>query len=116
MNKAAYEIHIRPLSAEDGGGFLAEVPELPAACRTARRRRRRSKMCSMRFDAGPSLQAKWGGSSVTGTYLSPTWHLPLMPAGRLRTQRYVSPILLSLALSGATNYSPGFRGLWKLVL
>lgn len=29
MNRAAYEIHIRPLSEEDGGGFLAEVPELP---------------------------------------------------------------------------------------
>jgi len=24
-----YEIRIRPLSAEDGGGFIAEVPELP---------------------------------------------------------------------------------------
>jgi antitoxin HicB len=24
-----YEIHIRPLSEEDGGGYLATVPELP---------------------------------------------------------------------------------------
>lgn len=29
MSEQDYEIHIRPLSEEDGGGFLAEVPELP---------------------------------------------------------------------------------------
>lgn len=29
MNVQAYEICIRPLSDEDGGGFLATVPELP---------------------------------------------------------------------------------------
>jgi predicted RNase H-like HicB family nuclease len=29
MNPRDYEVRIRPLSAEDGGGFFAEVPELP---------------------------------------------------------------------------------------
>jgi len=29
MNRQDYEIHIRPLSAEEGGGYLATVPELP---------------------------------------------------------------------------------------
>jgi antitoxin HicB len=29
MNIQDYEIHIRPLSEEDGGGYLATVPELP---------------------------------------------------------------------------------------
>lgn len=29
MSAQDYEIHIRPLSDEDGGGYLATVPELP---------------------------------------------------------------------------------------
>lgn len=29
MSIRDYEIHIRPLSEEDGGGYLATVPELP---------------------------------------------------------------------------------------
>lgn len=29
MKPQDYEIRIRPLSDEDGGGFIAEVPELP---------------------------------------------------------------------------------------
>lgn len=29
MNPQNYEVVIRPLSEEDGGGFLATVPELP---------------------------------------------------------------------------------------
>jgi len=29
MNAQAYEVHIRPLSEDEGGGFFAEVPELP---------------------------------------------------------------------------------------
>lgn len=29
MNPRDYEVRIRPLSEEDGGGFLAQVPELP---------------------------------------------------------------------------------------
>lgn len=29
MSAHDYEIHIRPLSAEEGGGYLATVPELP---------------------------------------------------------------------------------------
>jgi len=29
MSIQDYEIHIRPLSEEDGGGYLATVPELP---------------------------------------------------------------------------------------
>lgn len=29
MKPQDYEIRIRPLSKEDGGGFIAEVPELP---------------------------------------------------------------------------------------
>ena len=29
MSAQDYEIHIRPLSEEDGGGYLATVPELP---------------------------------------------------------------------------------------
>lgn len=29
MNPRDYEVRIRPLSEEDGGGFFAEVPELP---------------------------------------------------------------------------------------
>jgi antitoxin HicB len=29
MNREDYEIHIRPLSEEAGGGCLATVPELP---------------------------------------------------------------------------------------
>lgn len=29
MTPQDYEVRIRPLSAEDGGGFFAEVPELP---------------------------------------------------------------------------------------
>jgi len=29
MSARDYEIHIRPLSEEDGGGYLATVPELP---------------------------------------------------------------------------------------
>jgi predicted RNase H-like HicB family nuclease len=29
MKPQDYEIHIRPLSEEDGGGYLATVPELP---------------------------------------------------------------------------------------
>lgn len=29
MNTSDHEIHIRPLSEEDGGGWLATVPELP---------------------------------------------------------------------------------------
>lgn len=29
MSTHDYEIHIRPLSAEEGGGYLATVPELP---------------------------------------------------------------------------------------
>jgi predicted RNase H-like HicB family nuclease len=29
MGTQGYEIHIRPLSEEDGGGYLATVPELP---------------------------------------------------------------------------------------
>ena len=33
MNPLDYEVDIRPLSAEDGGGFLATAPELPG-CRS----------------------------------------------------------------------------------
>ena len=29
MKPQDYEVHIRPLSEEDGGGFIAEAPELP---------------------------------------------------------------------------------------
>ena len=29
MSPRDYEVRIRPLSEEDGGGFFAEVPELP---------------------------------------------------------------------------------------
>ena len=29
MRAQDYEIHIRPLSKEDGGGYLATTPELP---------------------------------------------------------------------------------------
>lgn len=29
MSARDYEIHIRPLSEEEGGGYLATVPELP---------------------------------------------------------------------------------------
>lgn len=29
MSGQDYEIHVQPLSEEDGGGFLATVPELP---------------------------------------------------------------------------------------
>jgi predicted RNase H-like HicB family nuclease len=29
MKPQDYEIRIRPLSEDDGGGFIAEVPELP---------------------------------------------------------------------------------------
>ena len=29
MSAQDYEIHIRPLSDEEGGGYLATVPELP---------------------------------------------------------------------------------------
>jgi len=29
MRPQDYEVHIRPLSVEEGGGFFAEVPELP---------------------------------------------------------------------------------------
>jgi predicted RNase H-like HicB family nuclease len=29
MNPQAYEVRIRPLSNEEGGGFFADVPELP---------------------------------------------------------------------------------------
>jgi antitoxin HicB len=29
MSPQDYEIHIRPLSDEEGGGYLATVPELP---------------------------------------------------------------------------------------
>lgn len=29
MKPQDYEIHIRPLSEEDGGGYFATVPELP---------------------------------------------------------------------------------------
>jgi antitoxin HicB len=29
MSRRDYEIHIRPLSAEEGGGYLATAPELP---------------------------------------------------------------------------------------
>ena len=29
MSPQEYEVRIRPLSDEDGGGFFAEVPELP---------------------------------------------------------------------------------------
>jgi antitoxin HicB len=29
MKPQDYEIHIRPLSEEDGGGYLVTVPELP---------------------------------------------------------------------------------------
>lgn len=29
MNTCAYQVLIEPLSAEDGGGFLATVPDLP---------------------------------------------------------------------------------------
>jgi antitoxin HicB len=29
MSAQDYEIHIRPLSKEEGGGYLATVPELP---------------------------------------------------------------------------------------
>lgn len=33
MNPQDYEVDIRPLAAEDGGGFAALVPELPG-CRS----------------------------------------------------------------------------------
>jgi len=33
---AAYKLVIERLSEEDGGGFLATVPDLPGACWTAR--------------------------------------------------------------------------------
>lgn len=29
MTPQDYEVHIRPLTEKEGGGFLAEVPELP---------------------------------------------------------------------------------------
>lgn len=29
MRPQDYEVRVRPLSEEDGGGFIAEVPELP---------------------------------------------------------------------------------------
>ncbi|HEU0065846.1 MAG TPA: type II toxin-antitoxin system HicB family antitoxin [Sphingomonas sp.] len=29
MNPKDYEVSIRPLSSEDGGGYLARVPDLP---------------------------------------------------------------------------------------
>jgi antitoxin HicB len=33
MNPCAYEVDIRPLAAEDDGGFVAIVPDLPS-CRS----------------------------------------------------------------------------------
>jgi predicted RNase H-like HicB family nuclease len=33
MNPQDYEVDIRPLAAEDGGGFVAVVPDLPG-CRS----------------------------------------------------------------------------------
>jgi len=32
MRKPDYAVLIEPLSEEDGGGFLATVPDLPALC------------------------------------------------------------------------------------
>jgi len=29
MNEHDYRVHIEPLSAEDGGGYIATVPDLP---------------------------------------------------------------------------------------
>ena len=34
MNKLKYPITIRPLSKDDGGGYLAEFPDLPGCCAT----------------------------------------------------------------------------------
>ena len=39
--KLEYAVRIERLAESDGGGYLATVPDLPAACPTARPRKRR---------------------------------------------------------------------------
>ena len=59
--RATYKVVIEKLSEEDGGGFLATVPELPGCmCRTARPAPRRSPMSRMRSRRGSIARGRWG--------------------------------------------------------
>jgi len=61
MSAHDYEIHTRLLSEEEGGGYLATVPELPGCKSDGETPQEALETCSMRSAAGSRRRTKWEG-------------------------------------------------------
>jgi hypothetical protein len=55
MSDTKYRFTVRSLTEDEGGGYLIEFPNLPVACRTARRSRKPSPTAKTPDAAGSPL-------------------------------------------------------------
>ncbi len=81
MSELKYPVIVQPLSKEDGGGFLATVPDLPGCVSDGETPRKRLRMCRMPSQHGSKLPKIWEARCLSRqrNWRSRVSHLSALP-------------------------------------